>query len=76
MLTQQAALYGQLFAVLIRHPSVKSVTTWGISDAHTWLTRFPVTRTNLPLLFDTNRAPKEAFWAAVRTAKPRAEDDD
>ena len=74
VLTQQAALYGQLFEVFRRHSSVKSVTTWGISDAHTWLTRFPVTRSNFPLLFDVNRAPKAAFWAAVRGASGGAED--
>jgi endo-1,4-beta-xylanase len=73
-LAQQATLYGQLFEVFQRHTSVKSVTTWGISDAHTWLKRFPVTRNNLPLLFDEQRAPKAAFRAVVRTA--RADDDD
>ncbi len=73
-LARQATLYGQLFEVFQRHGSVKSVTTWGISDAHTWLKRFPVTRNNLPLLFDEQGAPKPAFRAVVRTAK--AADDD
>jgi len=73
-LAQQAKLYGELFEVFERHASLKSVTTWGISDAHTWLKRFPVTRNNLPLLFDEQGNPKPAFRAVVRTA--RAADDD
>ena len=73
-LAQQATLYGELFNVFERHRSVKSVTTWGISDAHTWLKRFPVTRNNLPLLFDERGAPKAAFRAVVRAA--RDDDDD
>jgi endo-1,4-beta-xylanase len=64
-LAAQADLYGQLFAAFKQRPSLKSVTTWGISDAHTWLDTFPVSRTNLPLLFDTQRLPKQAFWAAT-----------
>jgi endo-1,4-beta-xylanase len=75
VMAQQAALYGQLFAVFLRHPSVKSVTTWGISDAHTWLAKFPVPRVNLPLLFDADRAPKAAFWAAVRAASADTDDN-
>jgi endo-1,4-beta-xylanase len=74
VMAQQATLYGQLFEVFRRHPSVKSVTTWGISDAHTWLTKFPVSRTNLPLLFDADRAPKPAFWAVVRPKADGADD--
>lgn len=63
-LSQQAALYRALFNAFDR-PSVTSVTTWGVADNHTWLNSFPVTRTNRPLLFDTSRNPKAAFWAVV-----------
>ncbi len=63
-LSQQATLYRQLFAVFNR-PSVTSITTWGIADNHTWLNSFPVNRTNRPLLFDTSRNPKWAFWTVV-----------
>ncbi len=66
VLAAQAELYGNLYRVFEAHPSVKSVTTWGVSDAHTWLDKFPVTRTNKPLLFDTARAPKDGFRAIVR----------
>ena len=63
-LSQQATLYRALFTAFDR-PSVTSITTWGIADNHTWLNSFPVTRTNHPLLFDTVRNPKAAFWAVV-----------
>ncbi len=66
-LSQQATLYRALFNAFNR-PSVTSVTTWGIADNHTWLNSFPVTRTNRPLLFDTVRNPKWAFWAVVDPA--------
>jgi endo-1,4-beta-xylanase len=65
LLSQQALLYRQLFAVFAAHPTLKSVSTWGISDAHTWLTRDPTRRTNVPLLFDQAGAPKAAFHAVV-----------
>jgi endo-1,4-beta-xylanase len=63
-LSQQATLYRALFNAFDRE-SVTSITTWGIADNHTWLNTFPVTRTNRPLLFDTSRLPKWAFWAVV-----------
>jgi len=68
LLSQQALLYRQLFAVFEKHPTLKSVSTWGISDAHTWLSRFPTKRTNVPLLFDQAGAPKAAFHAVVDPA--------
>jgi endo-1,4-beta-xylanase len=64
VLSDQARLYRALFAAFDR-PSVTSITTWGISDAGTWLNNFPVARTNRPLLFDTAGDPKWAFWAVV-----------
>jgi endo-1,4-beta-xylanase len=60
--TQQATLYRALFNAFDRS-SVTSVTTWGLADNHTWLNSWPVTRVNRPLLFDTARDPKAAFWA-------------
>ena len=66
-LRQQATLYRALFTAFDR-PSVTSITTWGVADNHTWLNSFPVTRTNHPLLFDTVRNPKAAFWAVVDPA--------
>jgi len=64
VLSQQALLYRALFNAFNR-PSVTSVSLWGIADNHTWLNTFPVSRTNRPLLFDTEGLPKWAFWAVV-----------
>jgi endo-1,4-beta-xylanase len=65
-LAAQARLYGDLFDMFLRHESVKSVTTWGVTDAGSWLNGFPVPRTNAPLLFDRQGAPKDGFWNIVR----------
>jgi endo-1,4-beta-xylanase len=64
VLNDQARLYRALYNAFNR-PSVTSITSWGIADNHTWLNSFPVTRTNRPLLFDTARDPKAAFWAVA-----------
>jgi endo-1,4-beta-xylanase len=65
-LSQQAQTYRSLFAVFRKHDaSIDSVTTWGISDAQTWLNYWPIDRTDRPLLFDRNGNPKWAFWAIV-----------
>lgn len=64
VLSQQATLYRALFNAFNR-PSVQSVSFWGIADNHTWLNTYPVARTNRPLLFDTARDPKWAFWTVV-----------
>jgi endo-1,4-beta-xylanase len=50
---KQAALAGKL----------KSVTTWGKSDAQTWLTSSG--RVDGPLLFDISFKKKHAYWAVV-----------
>jgi endo-1,4-beta-xylanase len=67
VLSQQATAYRALFNAFNR-TSVTSVTTWGVADNHTWLNSWPVMRTNRPLLFDTARNPKAAFWAVVDPA--------
>ncbi|MFG6432636.1 endo-1,4-beta-xylanase [Roseateles sp. LYH14W] len=46
-----------------QHPSLQSVTAWGIADNGTWLAGFPISRENRPLLFDTTGAPKPAARA-------------
>jgi endo-1,4-beta-xylanase len=68
---QQARTYRELFDVLRRHDaSLDSVTTWGISDAETWLDYSGTTfeRKDYPLLFDVERQPKWSFWAIVDPA--------
>ncbi|RZL35698.1 MAG: 1,4-beta-xylanase [Rubrivivax sp.] len=62
-LKAQALQYRALFNVFKQHTSLQSVTTWGIADNHSWLTGFPVTRGNRPLLFDEAGAAKPAARA-------------
>jgi len=64
VLSQQASLYRALFTAFKR-PSVQSVTLWGLADNKTWLNDPALGRVNRPLLFDTDRQPKWAFWAVV-----------
>ncbi len=44
---------------------LSSVTFWGQADDHTWLKSFPITRLDLPLLFDEQLQAKYAYWGAV-----------
>ncbi len=64
-LSLQAQQYRALFEIFLKHDlSIDAVTTWGITDANTWLdVRF--NRKDHPLLFDAERNPKWAFWAIV-----------
>jgi endo-1,4-beta-xylanase len=70
---QSAARWGALFGLFVRHSQqVKSVTLWGISDAHSWLNNWPVNgRTNYALLFDRELQPKTA-WQSVMDAAQSA----
>ncbi len=66
VLAAQAQLYRELYELFRTHDaSIDSVTTWGLHDAHTWLTAFHQGRLNSPLMFDHDRQPKAAFWAVV-----------
>ena len=44
---------------------IGSVTFWGMADDHTWLTNRPITRVDLPLLFDHQLQSKLAYWGIV-----------
>lgn len=68
ILQKQADRYGQLFKAFIENKDILSeVTLWGISDAHTWLSGFPIQRTEAPLLFDKYFQAKPAFWSVIET---------
>ena len=57
----QAERYAQAFEVLRRNADrISSVTFWGISDGHTWLS-YRGKGKDFPLLFDAELQPKEAF---------------
>ena len=63
---KQADRYAELFEAFKEHNDIISgVVFWGIADDHTWLSTFPVTRTEAPFLFDKQLHAKPAFWAVV-----------
>jgi endo-1,4-beta-xylanase len=69
LLRKQADRYGELFS-LFKEEAAKGnldmVMLWGLSDDQSWLNNFPVAgRTNAPLLFDQELAPKQAFWTII-----------
>lgn len=65
VIDDQAQKYRDLYNGFAARSSVTSVTTWGVSDAESWLNSYPVDRRNAPLLFDRNRNAKKAFRAIV-----------
>jgi endo-1,4-beta-xylanase len=64
---RQAAQYKKLFAVFRHYTGIlNGVTFWNVTDRTTWLDQYPVPgRKNYPLLFDTQGAPKKAWWEVV-----------
>jgi endo-1,4-beta-xylanase len=63
---KQAQRYRELFDALRQlKGKITGVTFWGVADDHTWLTHFPATRNDWPLLFDAEGKPKPAFWGIV-----------
>jgi endo-1,4-beta-xylanase len=52
--------YVELFKIFLKHSDkISRVTTWGTSDANSWLNNWPMPgRTDYPLLFDRNYQPK------------------
>jgi len=67
---QLAADYAALFKLFVQHRrQIGRVTLWGVEDGVSWLNGWPVRgRTNYPLLFDRNYAPKKAFYSVIATA--------
>jgi endo-1,4-beta-xylanase len=66
-----ARRYADLFQVFLKHRgTVDRVTFWGVGDGDSWLNNWPMRgRTNYPLLFDRQDAPKPAFDAVLQTAR-------
>jgi len=70
-LTTQATRYRQLFDMFKQKyeaGKLDMVLVWGIDDGHSWLNNWQVDglRTDYPLLFDRNYAPKDAYWELVK----------
>jgi endo-1,4-beta-xylanase len=65
-----AKAYGDFLGVVLRHPGVVTVTVWGLSDRHTWISTFGPRADGVPVrptLLDSNLARKPAYFA-VQTA--------
>ena len=58
------------FDLFLKHQDkIKRVTTWGISDLHSWKNNWPIRgRTNYPLLFDREFNPKPAVEEIIKSA--------
>lgn len=61
--TALADRYENLFKLFTKHAdNIKRVTFWGVNDGSSWLNNWPIKgRTNYPLLFDREYAPKPAY---------------
>jgi len=59
-LDTQRAVYRSLVAVCVAEPACHAVTFWGFTDAHSWI--YNQYGPDAPLLFDTQYAPKPAFY--------------
>ncbi len=56
----QADFYARLFMLLKKYAAfIDRVTFWGVDDSSNWRSA------QRPMLFDTSRQPKEAYWAVV-----------
>jgi endo-1,4-beta-xylanase len=67
ILQKQAEVYRQVFqAVVSNRKHVDRVTFWGITDASSWLNKWPWKRVNHGLLFDRDAKPKPAFHAVAK----------
>jgi endo-1,4-beta-xylanase len=70
VLQKQADQYGRLFALFNRHAdAISRVTFWGLDDSRSWLNGWPWKRTNYPLLWDRNAAPKPALAAVLKASQ-------
>ena len=66
LLVKQGYRYEELFDTFRQlKGKITAVTFWGLADDHTWLTEFPVSRQDWPLLFDAQLQAKPAYWGIV-----------
>jgi len=66
VLIKQGYRYKEIFEAFRRQAdNLALVTFWGMADDHTWLSTWPTTRINLPLLFDEDLQAKWAYWGVI-----------
>jgi endo-1,4-beta-xylanase len=71
ILQRQADQYGKLFSIFRKHrDKIRRVTFWGLHDGVSWLNGWPRKRTDYPLLFDRNLAPKPSLDAVLGRSAP------
>jgi endo-1,4-beta-xylanase len=56
-------------AFLTYADQIDSVTFWGLADDRTWLSTFPITRLNTPLVFDRQLQAKPVFHTLIDLAR-------
>ena len=70
VLIRQGYRYKAIFEAFRRQAdNLALVTFWGLADDHTWLSTFPTTRLNMPLLFDEDQQAKWAYWGIIDPSK-------
>lgn len=70
VLIEQGYRYRDLFQTFrALKGEISAVTFWGMADDRTWLKKFPISRLNLPLLFDEQLQPKPAYWGVIDPAR-------
>ena len=70
LLEAQAQRYSELMTLFMsKRDKVGAVLVWGVSDAHSWLLKWPRPRFEAPLLFDTQLKPKPAYEAVLDAAR-------
>jgi len=70
LLQRQSQRYADLVNLFLRkRDKVHALLVWGLSDANSWLTSWPMPRFEAPLLFDAQLQPKPAFEAVLRAAR-------
>jgi len=69
-----AERYVAMFKLFLKNSDkISRVTFWGVHDGNSWKNNWPVPgRTNYPLLFDRNYAPKPAFDAVIEMVRMSA----
>jgi endo-1,4-beta-xylanase len=65
---QLAKRYAELFRLYLKYPgTIERVTFWNVTDAESWLNRFPIKgRMNYPTLYDRDGKPKPAYDAVIK----------